>query len=161
MNRPKRFRPSTKICGRKHSLLPLGTIAHAARNDFRLLSAPPQSGAAQAKEGWKASKQMPMRSGRLEKRTPLAIPVRVSSSREPSVIERTTTENVSSSGIRVVLSQRRQLNEPMFVNSSDGGLETQARVVYCQPLSDGHFAIGLRFPQDTSGWLKKKLNFGD
>jgi len=46
------------------------------------------------------------------------------------------------------------------VKSSDGDLQTQARVVYCQPLSDGHFAIGLQFPYETSDWIKKKPGFG-
>jgi hypothetical protein len=53
------------------------------------------------------------------------------------------------------------LNERLVVNTSDGGLQTQARVVYCQPLSDGHFAIGLQFPQETAAWLKTKLSYGN
>jgi hypothetical protein len=104
---------------------------------------------------------MPMRSGRLEKRTPLAIPVRISNSREPGAVERTTTENISSLGIRVVVSQCKQLNERLVINTSDGGLQTQARVVYCQPLSDGHFAIGLQFPQEISAWIKGKFSYRD
>ena len=81
---------------------------------------------------------MPMGSGRLEKRATLAIPVRIFSTREPSVIERTTTENISSLGIRVVVSHYRQLNERLVVKSSDGDLQTQARVVrlaahHCNP----------------------------
>jgi len=104
---------------------------------------------------------MPMRSGRLEKRTALAIPVRIFSTQEPSVIERTITENISSLGIRVVVSHYRQMNERLVVRSSDGDLQTQARVVYCQTLSDGQFAIGLQFPNETTDWTKKKLGFGD
>jgi len=102
---------------------------------------------------------MPMRSGRLEKRTRLAIPVRISSLRDPAVIERTTTENISPLGIRVVVSHYRDMDEPLVVNSPDGNLQTQARVVYCQALSDGQFALGLQFPQETSVWVKKKLGF--
>jgi len=104
---------------------------------------------------------MPMRSGRFERRTPLAIPVRISSTQEPTIVERTTTENISSLGIRVVLSHCKQLNERLVVNTSDGGLQTQARVVYCQPLANGHFAIGLQFPQETAAWIKSKLSYGD
>jgi hypothetical protein len=104
---------------------------------------------------------MPMRSGRLEKRTPLAIPVRISSSQEPTLIERTTTENISSLGIRVVVSHYRQLNERLMVKTSEGDLQTQARVVYCQPLSDGQFALGLQFPHETSVWVKKRMGLGD
>ena len=73
----------------------------------------------------------------------LAIPVRIFSNKEPSLIERTTTENVSPLGIRVIVSHYRQLNESVEVDTSDGDLQTQARVVYCQPLADGHFVVGL------------------
>lgn len=95
---------------------------------------------------------MPTRSGRLEKRTKLAIPVRISSLWDPAVIERTTTENISPLGIRVVVSRHRDMNEPLVVISPDGNLQTQARVVYCQALSDGQFALGLQFRQETSVW---------
>ncbi len=104
---------------------------------------------------------MPMRSGRLEKRTALAIPVRISSNKEPSLIERTTTENVSPLGIRVIVSHYRQLNERVEVDTSDGHLQTQARVVYCLPLADGHFAVGLQFPSEVTYLMKKKFGYSD
>ena len=106
--------------------------------------------------------QMPMRSGRLEKRTRLSIPVRISNLQEPTATEpeRTTTENICSSGIRVVVSRYREPNEKLLINSADGDLQTHARVVYCQPLSDGRFAVGLQFPQETSLWMKKTSVLG-
>jgi hypothetical protein len=95
-----------------------------------------------------------MRSGRFEKRTQLVIPVRISSLQEPTVTERTVTENICSLGIRVLASIPRELNERLLINSADGDLQTQARVVYCQPLSDGQFALGLKFPKETM-WVNK------
>ena len=102
-----------------------------------------------------------MRSGRIERRTRLAIPVRISSPQEPNLIERTITENISSLGIRVVVSHYWEMNDRLVVNSPDGDLQTQARVVYCQPLSGGQFALGLQFPRETSIWMKNKLPLGD
>ena len=61
----------------------------------------------------------------------------------------------------MVVSRNRQMNERLVVRSSDGDLQTQARVVYCQRLSDGQFAIGLQFPTETSDWMKKKMGYGD
>ena len=98
---------------------------------------------------------MPIRSGRLEKRTRLTIPIRISSLKEPSAGERSTTENVCSLGIRVLVRRARELNERLLIKSTDGELETDARVVYCERLVDGRFALGLEFHGDVTNWLKK------
>jgi hypothetical protein len=88
-----------------------------------------------------------MRSGRLEKRTRLAIPVQISSLQDPTAPERTTTENISSLGIRVLMQRPRELNGRLLIKSLDGDLRALARVVYCQRLSDGRFGVGLQFQQ--------------
>lgn len=98
---------------------------------------------------------MPLRSGRLEKRAQLAVPVRISSLVEPGS-ERSTTENVCPSGLRIVTQKPRSLNERLLIQSLDGELRTMARVVYCQCLSDGRFAVGLEF-QEVANWLKKSF----
>jgi len=104
---------------------------------------------------------MPMRSGRLEKRTPLAIPVRIASHKEPSAGERSTTENICSLGIRVLVRHARKLNERLLIKSADGELQTDARVVYCERLVDGRFALGLEFRGEVTNWLKKSVGYGD
>jgi hypothetical protein len=104
---------------------------------------------------------MPMRSGRLEKRTPLTIPVRISSPKEPAAGERSTTENICSLGIRVLVRHARKLNERLFIKSADGELEADARVVYCERLVDGRFALGLEFRGEVTNWLKRSLGCGD
>lgn len=104
---------------------------------------------------------MPMRSGRLEKRTRLAVPVRIASPKEPSAGERSTTENVCSLGLRVLVRSARELNERILIKSADGELETDARVVYCERLLDGRFALGLEFPGEVTNWLKKSMGYGD
>jgi len=88
---------------------------------------------------------MPERSGRLEKRTWLAIPVEISTPLDPAGTERTSTENVCPIGARVLTQSPRKRNERLVIRSIAGTLRAQARVVYCQTLSDGHFAVGLQF----------------
>ena len=104
---------------------------------------------------------MPMRSGRLEKRTRLAIPVRISTVTEPSTGERSTTENICSLGLRVLVRRARDPNERILIKSADGELETDARVVYCERLLDGRFALGLEFHGEVANWLKKSAGYGD
>ena len=122
---------------------------------------PAQPGATIPKAVWKVSYQMPMRSGRLERRTRLAIPVRISSPKEPSAGERSTTENVCSLGLRVLVRRAREMNERLLIKSADGHLEADARVVYCERLRDGRFALGLEFNGEAANWLRKSLSYGD
>ena len=96
-------------------------------------------------------------SGRLERRTPLALPVQISSIQDPAASERTTTENVCSLGVRVLMHRSSDQNERLIIKSLDGDLQTLARVVYCQRLSDGRFGVGLQFQQTASNWLKESM----
>lgn len=99
---------------------------------------------------------MPLKSGRLEKRAQLAVPVRISSLLEPGS-ERSTTENVCPSGLRIVTRKPRRLNERVLVQSLDGALRTFARVVYCERLSEERFGLGLQFEGQLASWRKKPL----
>src|SRR6266851_5054395 len=100
---------------------------------------------------------MPMKSGRLEKRIRLAVPVEISSPQNPSAAERTTTENVCSLGVRVLSQRAKELNERLMVSSLVGDLRTLARVVYCQRLPDGRFGIGLQFQGRAVNWSRSSL----
>ncbi|HWY45409.1 MAG TPA: hypothetical protein VNX66_18065 [Candidatus Sulfotelmatobacter sp.] len=53
------------------------------------------------------------------------------------------------------------MNERLLINSADGDLQTQARVIYCQTLADGRFAMGLEFPKETTMWVNKTLSYGN
>jgi hypothetical protein len=97
---------------------------------------------------------MPARSGRLEKRIRLAVPVQISSLLDPAATERTTTENVCSLGIRILTQRARDLNERLMISSLMGELRTLAHVVYCQRLPDGRFGVGLRFQGQPINWSK-------
>lgn len=100
---------------------------------------------------------MTSRSGRLEKRTQLTVPVQISSLQDAAGRERTITENVCSLGMRVLTNRSRELNERLLIKSIDGDRQILARVVYCQRLSDGRFGVGLQFQQNAANWLRKSL----
>jgi hypothetical protein len=91
---------------------------------------------------------MRVRSGRLEKRIPLAAPVEISSL-QVAATERTTTENLCSLGIRILTQRARELNERVWVRFPAEDLRTIARVVYCQRLPDGRFGVGLQFQEQV------------
>ena len=97
---------------------------------------------------------MPAGSGRLEKRIRLAIPVEIFSPQNPAAAERTTTENVSSLGIRVLTQRARDLNERLMISSLVGGLRTLARVVYCQRVPENRFALGLELSCRVELWAR-------
>ena len=100
---------------------------------------------------------MPARSGRLEKRIPLAVPLQISSVLDPAAAEHTTTENVCSLGMRVLTQHARELNERLMISSLMGDLRAFARVVYCQRLPNGHFAVGLQFQRQAVDWSRGSL----
>jgi hypothetical protein len=101
---------------------------------------------------------MPVRSGRLEKRIQLAVPVQISSLQDPSATERTTTENVCSLGVRILTQRAKELNERLMISSLVGDLRTLARVVYCQRLPDGRFGVGVEFQGVALHWPKISLS---
>jgi hypothetical protein len=100
---------------------------------------------------------MPVRSGRLEKRIRMAVPVEISTPQDPSATERTSTENVCSLGVRVLTQRPKELNERLMIRSIVGDLRTTARVVYCQRLSDGRFGVGMQFLGIGTNWVAGSL----
>jgi hypothetical protein len=100
---------------------------------------------------------MPAKSGRIEKRIRLTVPVEITSLQYTGANERTTTENVCSLGVRVLTENARELNERLMIKSLAGNLRVLARVVYCQRLPDGHFGVGLQFQGGAVSWSKDSL----
>ena len=100
---------------------------------------------------------MPVRSGRLEKRIRLAVPVEISSIGDSSPTERTSTENVSSLGVRVLLHVPKEVNERVIIRSLVGDLRTLARVTYCQWLPDGRFGVGIQFLGSATNWSEDSM----
>lgn len=105
---------------------------------------------------------MPLWFGRLEKRIRLTVPLELSSLQDPSATERTTTENVSSLGVRVLTRRSKERNERLLIKSLADDLRALARVVYCQRLADRRFGVGISFTGAAFDWSKgSKIVAGD
>src|SRR5215471_2960266 len=100
---------------------------------------------------------MAVRSGRIEKRIQLSLPVQISTLYDPSTTERTTTENVCSLGMRILTQKARQLDERLMIGSLVADLRALARVVYCQRLPDGRFGVGIQFQGQSILWPRGSL----
>jgi len=95
-----------------------------------------------------------MSNGRSEKRIVRSVSLKVSVPPEPKVGRRMLTENVSAHGARVVLEQRLQPGQEVMIDSPADGVRLQARIVYCQHLSAGKFAVGLELTGRVETWAR-------
>lgn len=89
---------------------------------------------------------------RVESRIPAKIVVDLSSLDVRTPAQEGVTENVSSRGARVVTGWAWQPNERLNVRSLLGNFRSRGRVVYCQPLGNGTFAIGLQLFAAAGDW---------
>jgi len=89
---------------------------------------------------------------RAENRASARLAVDLSATDVHTAAQQGITENVSPRGARVLTSQPWQPNERVTVRSLLGSLRSRARVVYCQPLADGAFAIGLELFVSVGEW---------
>lgn len=89
---------------------------------------------------------------RLEQRTPLTIRVDLCSLDIRQPAHPALTENISTHGARVVSSNPWKRNERLNLWSLPGDFRARARVVYCEPLGDHSFAIGLQLLASSGGW---------
>lgn len=83
--------------------------------------------------------------GRLEKRATVKVPVRLLPMENALDPEAATTVNISRFGARVFTNRRWRPGDLVDIASMSGEFRRQARVVYCHPLKDGQFCIGLEF----------------
>ena len=90
--------------------------------------------------------------GRIEKRVPMAVPVDLVIAGETLVAERVVTVNVSPHGARVVTKRRWRDEERPWLASLRSYFRLQAKVVYCQPLTNGAFCVGLKFRASFIDW---------
>ena len=90
--------------------------------------------------------------GRVEKRVAMAVPVDLVIADEMLVAERVITVNVSPHGARVVTKRRWRVEEQPWLASLTSYFRLQGSVVYCQPLTNGDFCVGLRFRASLIDW---------
>jgi hypothetical protein len=99
----------------------------------------------------KSSGSMPL-DGRIEKRVPMAVPVDLLIAEETLVAERVVTVNVSPHGARVVTKRPWRAEEQPWLASLTSYFRLQGSVVYCQPLANGDFCVGLKFRASFIDW---------
>jgi hypothetical protein len=88
-----------------------------------------------------------MESGRLEKRMAMSVAACLAIPGEPAVIEPVLIENISPHGARVVANRSCLVDDSVVITDPVGAVRLDARVIYCESLSDGRSAIGLRFSE--------------
>jgi hypothetical protein len=92
--------------------------------------------------------------GRDEKRVTMAVPVCLVTAETLLVADQAMTVNVSPRGARVLTRRRWQPEEQTRLASSSGELGMRAKIVYCEPLTNGDFCIGLQFPSTIMDWTR-------
>jgi PilZ domain len=95
-----------------------------------------------------------MSNGRSEKRIARTVSVEICLRDEPKLNESMLTENVSAHGARVLMEQKLQPGQQVLVNSSREGVQSRARIVYCQRVSERKFAVGLELTVRVEPWAK-------
>jgi hypothetical protein len=71
---------------------------------------------------------------------------------ENATHEITSTINVSLHGARVLAKAAWAPNQDVSVRSVPGNLYSRAHIVYCKPLPDQSYSIGLQLLQPTENW---------
>jgi len=90
--------------------------------------------------------------GRLEKRATVQVPVRLVALEKAQGPESATTLNISRFGARVFTNRRWLPGDQVDIASLSGEFRRHARVVYCHPVTGGHFCIGLEFGASVKNW---------
>jgi len=92
---------------------------------------------------------------RYEKRSATAVAVMLTSRDPVSRTELTLTENISGRGARVVTKTLGSASDSLVIKSLEGDLQSEARVIYRQPVRENVYAIGLELIARTGNWRTK------
>ena len=92
-------------------------------------------------------------SGRMERRLPIIVVVRLAQSKCASTDggERTYTDNISSRGARVYSIRPWQLGDAVQVTPRNEA-PACGKVVYCQTLPDDRYIVGVKFQDGPIQW---------
>ncbi len=89
---------------------------------------------------------------RSERRIPKILTAELSRPDAPGPREMTFTENVSPRGVRVTTVRHWQPGTRVQVTFLRNGVQSQGRIVYCQRVESGNFALGLELPWEVERW---------
>jgi PilZ domain-containing protein len=95
-----------------------------------------------------------MTNGRSERRIARTMRVEVCLQDNPELSEKMLTENVSAHGARVLVERKLQPGRRVLVRSPSEGVRSPARIVYCERVSEGRFAVGLELSGRLELWAK-------
>ena len=93
-----------------------------------------------------------MSNGRSEKRIAKTVRVEVCLVDDPTLKERTLTENVSAHGLRVLTHRSLRPKQQVVVISSNDGVWLRAEVVYSHHAEGNRFAVGLELSGRAASW---------
>ena len=95
---------------------------------------------------------------RYEKRHAAVVAVMLTSRNPESHTELTVTENISRRGARVLSKGLWSPRDSVVIKSLEGDLQSEARVIYRQPVRENVCAVGLELLAPRGGWTKKTLS---
>ena len=96
----------------------------------------------------------PQLNGRMERRLPIIVPVRLAPYAHAGVNgeERTYTDNISERGARIFSKHAWKPGDPLWITLLNGH-SACGQVVYCQRLPDDRYSIGVNFQDQPVTWL--------
>ena len=86
----------------------------------------------------------------------MAVAVMLTSLELTSRTELTFTENISDGGARVITEKLWSANDSLVIKSREGDLQSEARVVYRQPVREKVYAIGVQLIAPEGNWQAKR-----
>jgi len=95
-----------------------------------------------------------MSNGRSERRIAKALSVEVCLQDEAGPEERALTENVSGHGVRAYMERKVRPGQSVLVKSPREGVQSQARIVYCQCVAESKFVVGLELSGRVELWAR-------
>jgi hypothetical protein len=95
-----------------------------------------------------------MSNGRSERRVARTVSLDACLPAAPKLSERLLTENVSAHGARAFVKERLQPGVQLLIRLPEEGVWSQARIVYCQRVSERRFALGLELTGRIDLWAK-------
>jgi hypothetical protein len=93
---------------------------------------------------------------RILSREPVIVPVDLASLDVRMPAQVGVTQNVSPRGARIITNKPWQPNDRLNLRSLQGSLRARARVVYCQTLEGGSFALGLELFASAGDWTSPR-----
>jgi hypothetical protein len=73
---------------------------------------------------------------------------------EPTPGERALTENVCAHGARVLVDRKLPPGQHVLIKSPKEGIRSEGRIVYCQPVAESTFAVGLELSGRVELWAR-------